>query len=917
MKNNLYYYGLGALALLMGSGAVAYAALSDGPKVTQSATATSDALSPVKPDIQATFNADASTGKAYVKVDITAPSSARDDKYNEYPIEAVNRVELYRYAESADNTLLKTWNNVAAGEKLTFDDEESLEPREEYTYIAKTYLNGVSGSDGYAYLVYGINPIAPDTPKIESNEGQAPVTISYVCPDAKAGEYWDSTPFPEGVEYTEIRLFKLDNEGEEIVLRSDNDPVPGQSFEYVDNDAHDGFNNYYLRTYTAFGYSANAYARIYLGEDYPGRVSNVKAVATDDGITVTWDAPTVGGNGGHIDLSKTRYKLYRIDNDYFQNPVMLADDLAECRYVDDLSGVEGETMLYYRVYPYNEVEMPSDAVYNYGETPNGILAGPPAALPFKESFNAGSKFNKLFDNKWEEEFDNYAFDSHFIKNDVTVDNDGEPRDVTEGVDGPGTPEIGADAFYFVKSGMWTSSTAPGYLTTGNLSFADAVNPYLSFYYIPVAGSKGMLRVQMPTGETDENGGSIFADILMQDYSLLTDGSPVAPEANLEWQKIMIPLTEFAGKRSSKVRFAFNYEDPSEGRYPMLLDQVVVEDYPGAIDLAIEQKEETLLLTWNLPESAAGKQPLYTIILNGEKIAETTDNEYTYEGAEQGESYAFEVATTYPDEGIEAPTAKAEALDIPLVNFTLDGFLYNVSEEATLSLQGYEGSELEIVIPASVEYKGNTYPVTHIIPKLFNAHRKIKSVDIRAEVSEIPENCFYGCVALENVTLPSTVTIINNYAFFGCSSMKQIELPNALTTIGNNAFENCLTLESISFGENLTEIGDRAFSRCQALAKVTFASEVPPTVGVDAFSGINADCVGECPYESTDAYLAVENLSPIHFPNTGIESINADNIASVEYFSTAGVRLEKPLRGLPMIVRITCTDGSVKTFKQVL
>ena len=81
------------------------------------------------------------------------------------------------------------------------------------------------------------------------------------------------------------------------------------------------------------------------------------------------------------------------------------------------------------------------------------------------------------------------------------------------------------------------------------------------------------------------------------------------------------------------------------------------------------------------------------------------------------------------------------------------YSYNYSNE-------YTGN---VVIPKSVEYYGNTYPVT-----------------------SIDNNAFSDCSGLTSVTIPNSVTSIGEHAFYGCSGLTSVTIPNSVTSIGRKA-----------------------------------------------------------------------------------------------------------------------------------
>ena len=117
---------------------------------------------------------------------------------------------------------------------------------------------------------------------------------------------------------------------------------------------------------------------------------------------------------------------------------------------------------------------------------------------------------------------------------------------------------------------------------------------------------------------------------------------------------------------------------------------------------------------------------------------------------------------------------------------------NNNAELAVSYQGssYSYSEEytgEVVIPQSVEYNGDTYPVT-----------------------SIEGYAFYNCSGLTSVTIPNSVTTIGDEAFSGCTSLSSVTIPNSVTNIGNGAFYNC-GYTSITIPSNVTSIGSFAFS----------------------------------------------------------------------------------------------------------
>lgn len=146
----------------------------------------------------------------------------------------------------------------------------------------------------------------------------------------------------------------------------------------------------------------------------------------------------------------------------------------------------------------------------------------------------------------------------------------------------------------------------------------------------------------------------------------------------------------------------------------------------------------------------------------------------------------------------------------------------IGDRAFASLRGLT----EIVIPATVTKKlGNN---------LLEGCENLRRASLLTKT--VPARAFYGCGALEEVTLSNDVTDIGGSAFEECRSLKTLTFTGkALKTVGNRTFWNCINLTAFPLKEGMTTIGDSAFY-CSGITGDLVIPDSVTALGEMAFYG---------------------------------------------------------------------------------
>ncbi len=186
---------------------------------------------------------------------------------------------------------------------------------------------------------------------------------------------------------------------------------------------------------------------------------------------------------------------------------------------------------------------------------------------------------------------------------------------------------------------------------------------------------------------------------------------------------------------------------------------------------------------------------------------------------------------------------------------IEDFTYEF-EDNKVTITGYTGSDLEIIVPDTIEER----PVTVIGEKAFSEY-DMTSIVIPEGVTSIEYNAFARCNVLEKITFPDTLKDIYSYESIGLDDTKWYEeQPNGALYINNilvgfkgdvnslpaeliindgtlciadKALVNSNSVTSLVVPDGTKYIGDNAFYRCKNLKSVSIPESVEE-IGIDAF-----------------------------------------------------------------------------------
>lgn len=238
----------------------------------------------------------------------------------------------------------------------------------------------------------------------------------------------------------------------------------------------------------------------------------------------------------------------------------------------------------------------------------------------------------------------------------------------------------------------------------------------------------------------------------------------------------------------------------------------------------------------------------------------------------GQTYYFSVKAIE-----EATDWKVEAMK------TSEGYVYDIKEDDTIEILGYQGEESTISIPETIDGK----EVTGIGEGAFWYNKIIEEVIIPASINEIAHFAFYSsnlqkiefadgsrlktigndafefCGGLSSIVIPNGVESIGIRAF-GFTGLTEIEIPDSVIKVGSGLFRDCNLLKAVRLGKNLNKISDFMFAWCSNLTQVDFAEK---------------SSVTKIEY---DAFVSCTSLQDIQIPDS-VKSMGYDSMKNTAWY----------------------------------
>lgn len=198
---------------------------------------------------------------------------------------------------------------------------------------------------------------------------------------------------------------------------------------------------------------------------------------------------------------------------------------------------------------------------------------------------------------------------------------------------------------------------------------------------------------------------------------------------------------------------------------------------------------------------------------------------------------FSSVTSFGDYAFAGISGRSSAvIDIPRTTVHIGDYAFmntstTVYNPNTTSLQTMGvGAFKNCVALSRANISQSTY-ITALPDETFYGCSRLNNITVNGNIRSLGKKAFYGCTNLTSVTfktdnLGNGVTEIKESCFENCTSLgngggETRILPLTLQTLGNRAFYNCSSLSDITIPEELTKVASEAFAYCSSLSAINY------------------------------------------------------------------------------------------------
>ena len=304
--------------------------------------------------------------------------------------------------------------NVGADNTLPFSG--NIVPTEDGAYYIG--IHGISDANQYNLYVTGYSIDAPTAAAGPS----APTGLKLV-PDANgAFRITGSVTAPANdlIGQPLASLTRLDVLRGDVIIKSIDDPTPGQTYTFSDEMAQGGMTTYSAVAYNAFGKGDEISATVLVGINPPAEPQGVKLVETANPgeVTLSWEPVDKDASGNPLNPELVTYTIYQLQA---ETHVVLFDDIIGTSHTFQAVKAGEQNFVHFFVSAQTE-----GGISQVVDSPL-IPAGTPYSLPYKETFPNGDTNTLLaFDDSgtvmWSllKDGNEYGVNSHSADNGLLI-----------------------------------------------------------------------------------------------------------------------------------------------------------------------------------------------------------------------------------------------------------------------------------------------------------------------------------------------------------------------------------------------------------------------------------------------------------------------------------------------------------------